>query len=106
MALQQQELASVLLGRVTLAVFAVTGAALALAEWGVLPREALLVGAPAIAATLLLDTFLYNEFLISTGDWIWAEVFVFLYVQAAVVGFAVAAIRRYGSEVLPSSAEP
>ena len=104
MALQQQELGSVLLGRVTLAVFAVTGAAVALAEWGVLPREALLVGAPAIAATLLLDTFLYNEFLISTGAGIWVEIYAFLYVQAVVVGATVTVLRQHWSEELPAAA--
>jgi hypothetical protein len=90
----------VLLGRVTLGVFAVTGALVALSEWGVLPRQALLVGAPAIVAALLLDTFLYNEFLIGAGratQWLWVEIYAFLYVQAVVVGAVTRGLRAYWS---------
>ncbi|QKY18988.1 hypothetical protein B4589_000840 [Halolamina sp. CBA1230] len=99
MALQPNAYTDVLLGRITLGVFAVTGAAVALAEWGVLPREALLVGAPAIAAALLLDTFLYNEFLLAGGPpWLWVEIYAFLYVQAVVVGAVGRGLRIYWSE--------
>ncbi|WP_224333616.1 hypothetical protein [Haloprofundus halobius] len=76
-------------GRVTLAVFAVTGVVVALAEWGVLPRDVMVVGAPAIIATLLVDTFLYNEFLVRTGDGIWLLVYGFLFVQSVVVAAVV-----------------
>lgn len=99
MALHTDDAASVLLGRVTLGVFVVTGALVALAEWELLPRETLLVGAPAIVAALLLDTYLYNEFLVAGGPpWLWVWIYAFLYVQAGVVGAAVAALRRYWSE--------
>jgi len=104
MALQTGQIVSVLISRVTLAVFAVTGAAVALAEWGIIPQEALLVGAPGIAAALLLDTFLYNEFLISTGAGIWVEIYAFLYVQAVVVGATVTVLRQHWSEELPAAA--
>lgn len=87
--------ANVLFGRVTLGVFAIVGALVALAEWSVLPRGALLVGAPGIAAALLLDTFLYNELLLRTGAWIWLEIYAFLYLQSAVVGAVVHALRPY-----------
>ena len=99
MALQPNAYTDVLLSRITLAVFVVTGAAVALAEWGILPREALLVGAPAIAAALLLDTFLYNEFLLAGGPpWLWVEIYAFLYVQAVVVGAVARGLRVYWSE--------
>ena len=104
MALQTGPIVSVLISRVTLGVFAVVGAAVALAEWGVIPQEALLVGAPGIAAALLLDTFLYNEFLIRTGAGIWVEIYVFLYVQAVLVGAVVTALRRHWSEEPPAAA--
>lgn len=103
MALRTAEYVDVLIGRVTLGVFAATGAIVALAEWGVLPRETLLVGAPAIAAALLLDTFLYNEFLLAGGPpWIWVEIYAFLYVQAVVVGAVVHLLRPYWPESVPS----
>ncbi|MFW5935155.1 MAG: hypothetical protein ACOCQL_04820 [Halolamina sp.] len=105
MAPHTDDAASVLLGRVTLGVFVATGALVALAEWELLPREALLVGAPAIAAALLLDTFLYNEFLVAGGPpWLWVWIYAFLYVQAAVVGAAVAALQRYWSAEGPADA--
>jgi hypothetical protein len=74
---------------VTLAVFAVTGATVALAHVELAPREFLLVGAPAIVATLLVDTFLYNEFLIDTGPGFWLVLYGFLFVQSLVVGVVV-----------------
>lgn len=99
MALQPNASTDFLLGRITLGVFAVTGAFVALAEWEILPREALLVGAPAIVAALLLDTFLYNEFLIGGGPpWLWVGIYAFLYVQAVVVSAIVRGLRRYWSE--------
>ncbi|NHX36411.1 MULTISPECIES: hypothetical protein [Halolamina] len=99
MALRTDELGSVLFGRITLGVFVAAGTLIALAEWNVLPREALLVGAPAIAAALLLDTFLYNEFLVAGGPpWLWVEIYAFLYVQAVVVGAAAYTLRRYWAE--------
>lgn len=50
------------------------------------------VGAPAIITALLLDTLLYNEFLISTGEPVmWGFIAAFLYVEAAIV---VAVARR------------
>ncbi|WP_435116347.1 hypothetical protein [Halolamina sp. C58] len=99
MALQSDRYVAILLGRVTLGVFAATGALVALSEWGVIPREALLVGAPAIVAALLLDTFLYNEFLLAGGPpWLWVEIYAFLYVQAAVVGAVAYVLRAYWSE--------
>ena len=99
MARRTNEHADVLVGRVTLGVFAVTGAVVALSEWGLLPRETLLVGAPAIAAALVLDTFLYNEFLLAGGPpWLWVEIYAFLYVQAAVVGAVASGVGAYWSE--------
>lgn len=98
MSLHSDDIRAVLFGRVTLGAFALTGVIVALSEWGVLPREALLVGAPAIVAALLLDTFLYNEFLIAGGPpAIWVEIYAFLYVQAAVVGAAVQLLEPYWS---------
>lgn len=94
--LPEEGYGKLLLGRVTLGIFAVTGVAVALAEWNVLPREALLVGAPAIIPTLLLDTVLFNEFLIRTGDGFWILLSTFLYVQAVVVaGVAVLFSRMW-----------
>jgi len=82
----------------TLAVFVVIGSVVALAEWGLLFREALLVGAPAIVATLLLDTFIYNEFLIRTGESIWLLIYVFLFVQSVIVAAGIRSLVRYWFE--------
>ncbi len=99
MALHPDQSVSVLVAPVTLGVFAVTGSLVALSEWGILPREALLVGAPAIVAALLLDTFLYNEFLLTGGPpWLWVEIYAFLYVQAVVVGAIASGLRAYWSQ--------
>jgi hypothetical protein len=78
----------------TLAVFALTGSAVALAEAGLAPRAFLLAGAPAIVGTLLVDTFLYNEFLVDTGHGFWLLLYAFLLVQSLVVGAAVTWIAR------------
>lgn len=48
-------------------VFVVTETVVGFAEARLLFREALVAGAPAVIATLLVDTFLYREFLIRTG---------------------------------------
>ena len=93
MALQPDRLPRVLYSRSTLGVFALLGAVVALAEWGLLPDMTRIVGAPALAAALLLDTFLYNEFLIQTGPLIWVEIYAFLYVEAVVVGAVIQRIR-------------
>jgi len=85
------------LWRWTLAVFVFAGAVVALAEWGLLFREALLVGAPAIVATLLVDTFLYNEFLIRTGGWIWLLIYVFLFVQSVLVATGLRTLVQHWS---------
>ncbi|MFW5940014.1 MAG: hypothetical protein ACOCQU_06165 [Halolamina sp.] len=85
----------ILLGRATLGAFAVLGAVVALAEWGVLPRQTLVVGAPALIVALLLDTFLYNEFLIRTGAGIWLAIYAFLYVEAVAVGAVARRLRPY-----------
>ena len=98
MALQSDRVPTVLRSRITLGVFAVLGVVVALAEWHLIPRGALLVGAPAIAAALLLDTFLYNEFLVQTGPLFWVELYAFLYVEAVVVGAAVWAVQRVRDE--------
>jgi hypothetical protein len=103
MALRTDDVSAVLFGRATLAVFALAGTIVALAEWGVLPRETLLVGAPAIAAALLLDTFLYNELLLDTPTWVlWVEIYAFLYVEAALVGAAVHLLRPYWPGAQPT----
>lgn len=93
MTLHPDDVATVVLGRLTLGLFAVLGVVVALAEWQVLPRDALVVGAPALVAALLLDTFLYNEFLIRTGGWIWVEIYAFLYVEAVVAAAVVTRLR-------------
>lgn len=98
MSLQPASLRRSLIRPTTLAVFCLLGAAVALAEWRVLPDATRILGAPALAAALLLDTFLYNEFLIRTGPWVWAEIYAFLYVEAAVIAAIVHRIRRYWHE--------
>lgn len=75
-----------------------TGLAVALAEWGVLPRAALLVAAPAVVATLLVDTALYNTLSVRTGDGFWLLLSGFVLLQsvavAAVSALAGRALRR------------
>jgi len=79
--------------RTTLAVFAVSGLVVALAEWGVLPQPALLVAAPAVVAALLVDTALYNAHLVRTGSGFWPLLYGFLLLQSAVVAGVVARVR-------------
>lgn len=98
MAGHRDDVATVLFGRVTLGVFALLGVVVALAEWGVVPGKVLIIGAPALAAALLLDTVLYNEFLLSTGAWIWVEIYAFLYAEAVVVGAVVHLLEPYWLE--------
>ena len=76
----------VLRSGVTLGTYVVLGVFVAFAEWGIFPREALVVGAPAIAAALLLDAVLYSEFLGRTGSAVWLSVYGFLYVEALLFG--------------------
>lgn len=89
------------LGRLTLSIFAATGVILALAEWGVVPREALLVAGPAVIATLLVDTFLYNEFLIQTGGGFWVILTGFVFVQSLVVAVVLTWLSRFWSKGRP-----
>jgi len=80
---------------VTAVVFLLTGTLVGLVELGVLLREALMVGAPAVIATLLVDTFLYNEFLIRTGQGFWVILYGFLFVQSGLVAAGIVALVRY-----------
>ncbi|USZ69302.1 hypothetical protein NGM10_06080 [Halorussus salilacus] len=89
------------LGRLTLSIFAVTGVILALAEWGVVPRAALLVATPAVIATLLVDTFLYNEFLIRTGAGFWVILAGFVFVQSLVAAAVLTRLSRFWSRGRP-----
>jgi len=82
---------------VTAVVFLLTGTVVGLAELGLLFREALMVGAPAVIATLLVDTFLYNEFLIRTGQGFWVILYGFLLVQSGIVAVSIVALARYVS---------
>jgi hypothetical protein len=82
---------------VTVVVFVATGTVVGLAEGGVLFREALVVGAPAVIATLLVDTFLYNEFLIRTGRGFWVILYGFLLVQSGLVAVGTVFLARHVS---------
>lgn len=73
----------------TLAVFLLTGGAVALATWGVVPDVALLAGVPALAAAMLVDTFLYNAFRIEVGDGFWVLCYAFLLVQSLLAAVVV-----------------
>lgn len=95
MALLPADSTDLLLGRITLAVFALVGTLVALAEWGLIPTQALLAATPAIAAALLLDTFLYNEFLVQTGGGIWLFIYVFVYAEAVVIATLFAWLRPH-----------
>lgn len=81
-----------LFGRETLLALLIVGVPLALGMAGVLPKESIVLAFPAIVATLLADTFLYNSFLIDTGVLFYAILAVFVYAQA--VGLA--ALVRWG----------
>ncbi|KTG08818.1 hypothetical protein AUR64_13445 [Haloprofundus marisrubri] len=72
-------------GRLTLGAFVASGVAVALAECGLIPRDAMIVGAPAIVAASLVDWYLYYEFSGSIGVSIWPLVYGFLFVQSAAV---------------------
>lgn len=82
-------------------IFAGTGAVVALAEWGVIFREALMVGAAALIPTILIDTFLYNEFLIRTGCGFWVILYAFLLCQSVLVAAGI----RYLFRVVSQSAD-
>jgi hypothetical protein len=84
-------------GWVTAVLFLITGTVVGLAELGLLFREALMIGAPAVIATLLVDTFLYNEFLIRTGPGFWVILYGFLFVQSGLVAASIVALARYVS---------
>lgn len=81
----------------TAVVFLLTGTVVGLAELGLLFREALMVGAPAVVATLLVDTFLYNEFLLRTGPGFWIILYGFLFVQSGIVAAGIVSLARYVS---------
>lgn len=76
--------ARLLLGKVTVVLFVLVGLPTALAEWDILPSEALLGGAPAIGTALLVDTFLFNTFHIRTGEAFWIIVYSLIYLQAVI----------------------
>lgn len=97
-----EEHAKLLFGRLTLLIFAVTGVLVALAEWNLLPQEALIAGFPAVIATMLLDTFLYNEFLIQTGEGLWVILYTFLLIQAVIAAATVTWLSQVWSERRPS----
>lgn len=92
----------VLSGKLTLGIFAVTGVLVALAEWNILPEEALVAGVPAVIATMLLDTFLFNEFLIRTGAGLWVILYTFLYIQAVITAAIVTWFSQIWSKRGPS----
>lgn len=72
---------------VTLGTYVLLGVFVAFAEWGVFPRETIVVGAPAIATALLLDAVLLDVLLVRIGDAVWLFVYAFLYVEALLFGF-------------------
>ncbi len=78
----------------TLALFAIAGLAVARAEHGVVPRAALVVGAPAVVAALLVETYLYNELLFHTGAGFRLLSYSFLFVRSSVVAAAVRLLLR------------
>ena len=84
-----------LVDRLTLSLFILTGVLVAFAEWSVLPREALIAGIPAIVVSMLIDTFLFNEFLIRTGAGLWVIVYACIYVQSIVIAALVRTLGRY-----------
>ena len=94
--------AGLLFGRLTLVIFAVTGVLVALAEWNLLPQETLVAGFPAVIATILLDTFLFNEFLIRTGEGLWMILYTFLYIQAVIAAAVVTWLSQTWSKRRPN----
>ena len=92
-----------LFGLLTLSIFGVIGVLVALAEWGVFPQEALLVGYPSVIATMLVDTFLYNEFLIRTGEGFWLILYTFLFLQSVITTAVVTWLSRTWSKGRPST---
>jgi hypothetical protein len=77
----------VLVSGVTLGTFVVLGVFVAFAEWGVVPREVLVVGGPAIVVAILLDSLLYWELALELGPAMWLVVYAGLYLEAALFGF-------------------
>ena len=84
--LDPTDLRRALLDRVALGACALIGGVMALAYAGVLPDEALVAGFPALVATLLLDTFLFNVFRIDTGALVWGLIAGFVYLEAVAIG--------------------
>lgn len=82
-----------LVGVETVGALLVVGTLVALGMSDVLPEAVIVLGYPAILATLLVDTFLFNTFLIDIGVLFYAVLAGFLYVQAVAVAALVRRVR-------------
>ena len=92
-AARSDRLRSALLGVETVAAFLAIGIPIALSVRGPLPEPVLLLAFPAFVATFLVDTFLFNAFLIETGPLIYVILAVSVYLQAVAVGATIRWIR-------------
>lgn len=81
-----QNLWRILFDRVTLGVCVIIGGVMALAYSGILPNWALAVGVPALVVSIVVDTFLYNQFRLEIGTAVWGLIAVFVYLQSVAVG--------------------
>lgn len=81
-----QSLGGILFDRVVLGVCIIIGGLMTLAYSGILPDLALVVGIPALVASMIVDTFLYNNFRIEIGTAVWALIAVFVYLQSVAIG--------------------
>lgn len=78
------------LGRITFLIFSNTGLLFALGNWGPLPDDVSIVGAPAIIATISAESWLYRDLSISTGrPYTYTIVCTFMLVQSVIVAGAV-----------------
>lgn len=87
------DLQRILVGKVALGVCAIIGGVMALAYADVLPDVALVVGIPALVATILVDTFLYNTFRIETGVLVWGFMAGFVYLESVAIGLLIRWVR-------------
>lgn len=88
-------LRNLLTSRLTLSIFVITGLLVTLGELRILPLEITLVGYPAITLAFLIDTFLFNEFLIRISDvGIWIVAYVLLFMQSMVIAKIIRLLGR------------
>lgn len=72
---------------VTLGTFILLGVFVAFAALGVVPREVLIIAGPPILVAMFVEQMLVRLFGVALGPASWLVVYVFLYLEAVLLGF-------------------